>query len=468
MNSKAKGLWHIAGRLICFALVLCMLAGMLPAYAAEVTDETAAETPEEKPATVDIVVAKKDIPQGTYITDDYIQVVTVPNYNIPSNTMSDITAVMTKYSKTDIYEGEYIYAAQISPNKQDKVSNDAMVQDIIESNDKYLVVTDYVLPNTGKDLAALLQKLIEQNPKRTIYFPDGEYVISSTLKTSAAGPTSCSLQLADGAVIKADSKWQKKDGYNSLISLGGLQHMNDINVIGSYYSLIGGTLDGNGKAYGVSIDSGRETLVRNVCIKNAVRGIFVNHGANHVSSDADIEDVTIIGNGDFGSYGMYFIGYDNTITNVRIYNVQTGVYSIGGGNFFKNVQVFNDPEAFKLQDMAIGFKETNRNWYSQCHAENCVTAFDILSASIMSDCSARWTSDKCTKQYAINIDAPKMSINGFRAEFYGEAADTAFLKTNSEVKNAIISGCIFDEELEDSKLYKDLLHTPILPVSTVD
>ena len=38
----------------------------------------------------------------------------------------------------------------------------------------YVIITDYVKANTGEDLADALQNIIDSNPRKTIYFPDGE------------------------------------------------------------------------------------------------------------------------------------------------------------------------------------------------------------------------------------------------------------------------------------------------------
>lgn len=49
----------------------------------------------------------------------------------------------------------------------------------------YVVVTDYIEPNSGKDISKQLQTIIDSNPRRTIYFPDGYYIIDSPLVTPA-------------------------------------------------------------------------------------------------------------------------------------------------------------------------------------------------------------------------------------------------------------------------------------------
>ena len=41
----------------------------------------------------------------------------------------------------------------------------------------YVVVTDYIKNDGTTDVADEIQKIIDENPNRTIYFPDGVYVI---------------------------------------------------------------------------------------------------------------------------------------------------------------------------------------------------------------------------------------------------------------------------------------------------
>ena len=43
----------------------------------------------------------------------------------------------------------------------------------------YVIVTDYVKANTGEDVSDAIQKIINENPHRTIYFPDCECQKSS-------------------------------------------------------------------------------------------------------------------------------------------------------------------------------------------------------------------------------------------------------------------------------------------------
>ena len=128
----------------------------------------------------------------------------------------------------------------------------------------YIVVTDTVAADSGEDVSSEIQALIDANPNRTIYFPDGEYLLSKPIYTPAEPTKSVSLELSDFAVLKATEDWQSGE---AVVQLGGIHPANDTATNGSNYSLEGGIIDGSGVANGVSINSGRETAVRNVSIK---------------------------------------------------------------------------------------------------------------------------------------------------------------------------------------------------------
>ncbi|MBO4791755.1 MAG: hypothetical protein J5592_05675, partial [Clostridia bacterium] len=141
-----------------------------------------------------------------------------------------------------------------------------------------------------EDATGIIQRLIDENPNRVIFFPDGEYVISSPILTPADPSKSVSLLLSDFAVIKASTGWNSGE---AMIRLGGKDPFNTIYKNGSNYSLSGGIVDGSGVASAISIDSGRETSVRNLSVKHAKIGIHIKNGANSGSSDSDISGVNI-------------------------------------------------------------------------------------------------------------------------------------------------------------------------------
>ena len=463
MKTKMRNFRKILIEMICLALVFCVLLGVTPLYANE-------EGAEEEPKTVQIAVIVRDLPKGSRLTDSFIELKEVANIHIPENAVRSLDDITGKYAATDLYVGEYLQKDQMTSTKQTDSSNDVIIKPIIAAEEKFLVVTDYIKADTGKDITAALQLLIDKNPKRTIYFPDGEYLISSTLFLSAMPSESVTLRLSDGAVIRASKSWSIKSNCNFLIAIGGKRSTNDIYNHGSYYCITGGTFDGSGKADGILYDKGRESLIRNVCIKNVDIGIKIELGINNGSSDADFEDITIYGTGTTNSRGIWVIGHDNTFTNIRIYNMHTGVQSNGGSSLYKDIYVYLDPEVKETLEGTKGFTASLWAWISACYAENYEVAFHSSDErTIISDCVAVWTSDKSTTQIAVSAH-PAMTIGGVRAEFYdGEGIQNIFfsLSTNSRhEKKKIINGCFFNESVEDSnKFYEDYCATPIIPIS---
>lgn len=422
MKNKNRFL-KLACEILCLALTLCIIFGVIPSFATEAgATEEAEATEEEKPATVDIVVAAGDIPQGTRLNNEHVKLVTVFNENVPSNAITDLQQVFDKYSACDLHEGEYVFKEQLSNKRISKTDSDLLKQEIVKTDDLYVVVTDYVKADTGEDLSALLQELIDKNPKRTLYFPDGEYVIREPLRTSDLPGKSVSLHLSDGAVIKAADNWRTNETdrtKNCLISVGGNSTgTSDVVSVGSYYSVIGGTLDGNGKAYGISYTSGRESLIKDVCIKNVKIGIFIPTGVNSGSADADFEDIVIYGTGEEGSFGLLIEGHDNTLTNIRIYNMEVAVRCTAGTSLFKSVYAYNDPALMSNYANTKAFYIGSWGWYTDCVAENFAIGFDVRDfRSVVSDNTVRWTSELCTTQIAVKLGSDYIGLSGIRAEF---------------------------------------------------
>ena len=243
---------------------------------------------ETNPATMDVYVFTTDIEFGKKITPDMVTTKTI-NYNAVSSTMITSTKdVVGKYASVDLYAGDFAYKGKVSGRKPTEQLDASEVE---KTRNKYVDVSQFVEPNLGIDVYAALQEVIDNNKSKTIYFPDGEYIISKPLKTSAVATASTSLYLSDNAVIKASDNWIGTD--KALIELGGAEGANNITTAGSNYFFIGGILDGNSKAMGISLVSGRESLVSKVKIVNATVGIHVPNGVNSGSSDMDIEDIHI-------------------------------------------------------------------------------------------------------------------------------------------------------------------------------
>ena len=292
----------------------------------------------------------------------------------------------------------------------------------------YLVVTDTVVADGKTDVADQIQKLIDDNPNRTIYFPDGVYVLGHPILTPADPLKSVDLQLSNYAVLKAADNWSSEE---AMVRLGGECPANDIRTIGSNYSFTGGIVDGNGVANGISIDGGRETKIRDVSIKHTRIGIHIKRGANSGSSDSDVMSVNIVGNRARNSIGVLLEGYDNTLSNMRIADVYVGVEVRSSGNSFRNLHPLYTCGWDDYSD-STGFWDRNgNNWYSFCYSDQFAIGFHLGAniCSIFDSCYCFWYAGKAPWEKGVKADGMFNSImNTFRADFHRDSVKNVFLE----------------------------------------
>ena len=181
---------------------------------------------------------------------------------------------------------------------------------------------------------AVLQGLIDDNPHKTIYLPDGTYLISDTLHISTGNANQVNLKLDHNAVITTDQS------IDYLLEVGTEEGSYDRYAEGSIVWIDGGIFNcGNaGSAIYLSANQ-KQTKVSNTIIYGVDQyGIYIDRGINtSSSSDADIMNVSINGKGsEVGGVGVYAYGYDNKISHVRVNKCQIGVYD-AGGSFYTDV-----------------------------------------------------------------------------------------------------------------------------------
>ncbi len=287
-------------------------------------------------------------------------------------------------------------------------------------------VTDFVPADTGEDVADALQAVIDANPNRTIWFPDGEYLVSHPLRTPADPAKSVDLRLANFAVIRA------AEGFSggAVIALGGKDPYNTTATAGSNYALTGGVIDGNGIADGVNIDSGRETKIQNTSIKNTAVGLHIKYGANSGSSDADIGDVNITGNSAENSVGILLEGYDNTLTNIRIGYVRTGVIVRSCGNALTNIHPLYQIGWEKYEGSCGFVEEATNNLYTYCYSDQFQTAFKITGEgrSVYDNCFCYWWSGEggnCTG-FRVESESFEATVTNLRVDFRDDTDNTLY------------------------------------------
>lgn len=320
----------------------------------------------------------------------------------------------------------------------------------------FLTATDYV-PSDGKtDATEAIQKLIDSNPNRTIVFPDGTYLVSRSILTPADPRKSVHLVLGNYAIFKATGEW--KDG-GAVIRLGASNPANNITIPGSNYGIYGGIIDGSGIADGISIDGGRETRIENVSIKCTQVGVHIKTGANSGSSDADINNVNIVGNDSATSIGVLIEGYDNTLSNMRIASVNKGVWVKSGGNSLRNIHPLYIFAKDQNYETSYGFIiESDNNWFNYCYSDQFATAFNIKKGvSVnLTDCFCWWYSGKVPFQTAIDAEGTFNSIvTGFRMGFHADCTKVTLLKASKGGKGILQNQIMPERKLSDEDVSAD-------------
>ncbi|MBQ9552569.1 MAG: hypothetical protein IJU96_07370 [Clostridia bacterium] len=324
-------------------------------------------------------------------------------------------------------------------------------------------ITEYIVSSDGASVSAQIQRAIDENPNRTIYFPDGEYRLSEPIRTPADPRKSVSLKLDSFAVLTAADDFEGE----ALVMLGGKDPFNDTHTPGSNYSLTGGVIDPRGKAKAITIESGRETVVKDVSVKNATVGIHIKYGANSGSSDADISSVNIIGTGDVNSVGLLVEGYDNTFTNIRIGYVFTGVHIKSAGNSLKNIHPLYY-SGYADYEQSVGFlDEGNDNLYDYCYSDQFCTGFRTTGyqRNIYTNCFTYWYSGDGGKETCFQADKEfDSTVTNMRIGF-SENTKNCVLKTGG------IGVGVFDRPIVDatrvSGNYRYLFYSSSNPLTPI-
>ena len=276
--------------------------------------------------------------------------------------------------------------------------------------------------------ADAIQRLIDANPNREIFFPDGVYLLDKPICTPAHPTNSVALHLSAFAKFKAAPGWSSDE---AMVRLGAIHPANNIMLAGSWYWLKGGIIDGSGVAKGVSIDGGRETLVADLSMKGVKVGLHIKRGANSGSSDADVRNVNIVGNNAPDSIGVLIDGYDNTLSNMRIYACVKGVVINSGGNSLRDIHPL-----FAMRkenyDASVGFEiNSGHVWMDFCYSDQFCTGFKFgpRGGGVLDKCFCYWYLSK-----------PGMRHVGFSAagKFNAKVQSPTVVFKNREATNCLV------------------------------
>lgn len=414
-TNKLKTTYRFVALLCCLCITLSTVF-MTGFDTVDKNDGEAAKIKDEEKL-VEVVRAIDEIEYGELYTEDKLEVVKVSPQAVPEGAITNLTELKDKYASAKLFAGDYVTSAKTVDKKPDN-ADDNKGNEIEEEIDPYklgyVIITKYDSYKDGDNYSPAIKKAIEDNPGRTIYFPDGTYNINEPIVISADPEKSVALRLSHLAIIRAvdwnaDPKVAMirigvEDGESQTKSDEAVS-MDDANLSAQHSSfIIGGNIYGNSMASGISIEGGKDILIYNVSIKRVYNGIHVLYGNNEMGAVyANIDNVNITGYEATGSAGLLVEGTRNTFSNMRIASVQYGVFctETGEGNCFRN-----------LHPLTVGMNDkitVDENGKRNNDARHTVGFYDKSKGNNFDDCY----SDQFASGYVFDEQCRSVVISGF-------------------------------------------------------
>ena len=381
-------------RILCAILCLCMTFGtLLTLTSCNSGSGEPIETTDPNANKVSVVRAIKTIEAGEKIKRADFEEVMIDKNLVPEGAYSTISEVVNKFLLVGVCSGDYLFEGKISKTAPYGEWGEEIHED-------YVIVTEYI--KTGeKDMARCIQKAIDENPNKTIYFPDGMYLIARPLKTSADPAKAVSFRFSNYAHLSVyESEWE---GGDAIIEVGA----NDSSK-GASCSVIGGILGAGNITAAIAVKGGH-AFINNFSIKQATTGIVIKKGAV-----ADVDSGVVIGAGSKsktyeGAIGVLMEGDGSTLTNMRLCDIDVGVKVTGTRNVLRNIHPLY---VGTMHDNSIGFWDAGTdNFFDVCYSDQFAVAFRIgaNTKSIFNGCFGFWYTNN-SRQYGFVADGQFNSI----------------------------------------------------------
>ncbi len=356
-------------RIISVLLCLVMVVSAVFSFASCKKEE-----PIETGTPVKAIRFVQDIAKGEKVTRVSVETIDVLSSDIPEGTYTSEDDVVGKYLLTDVCSGDFAVSSKVTDEKP-------------ATEIDYIVVTDHGV-RAGTDVSVTLQALIDNNPGRTLYFPDGTYRLSKSVKTSADPAKGVSFVCSNYTVFEASSWLEEKDV--AMIRLGAIPYEGtEEEMAAGSCSFTGGIIDANKHCAGISVEGGRNTLIHNVSIKETTVGI-------HLKADySDVDNVVVVGDQTKTAIGVLVDGKYNTVQTMRIYHINTGIWSNGEKNIFRNLHPLYGPSVTGASYDSVGFRDTSSgNFYDMCYSDQFTSGFKVdgKTYSTFNNCFAFWYS----------------------------------------------------------------------------
>lgn len=218
-----------------------------------------------------------------------------------------------------------------------------------------------------------IRAAIEAAEARTVWFPDGIYLVSSEIQTTCEDEKLPFICLDRKAVLKAAENFT--GDY--------VVHIGAFGVGASSYSaqrhrpgFFGGLIDGNGVANGLFSENTHCAHIYGFDVINA-KQIGVKIGPAYgtaTSGDAYVQNVNVLcaNSGDPDSVGFWIDSYDCDVRDIRAGSFCTGVRMLKGGYCANAHPIYGNMG--DVYNSSVGFEINGGTHLTDCYSDNFSTA----------------------------------------------------------------------------------------------
>ena len=320
---------------------------------------------------VSVVRLCKDIEAGGKVAQSYIETVTITKSELPEGAIMTEAEALGKFTLVPMFAGEYLIPDKISDTKP----ADADIEG-------YVVVTEHI--GRSSDMSTTLQALVNRFPNKTFYFPDGIYYLGKTLELPTDPDKSVSFLLSTYAQFAPSETWSgKKEDPLIRFKASSNDAKSTTFENGNECYIKGGQFNCKQKCSAISVEGNAQVLLYNFSIKESHIGINIQ------ADYTDVDNVVITGTNTKDSIGVLVESSYNTLNNMRIFRINTGIKLTEGNNVLRNLH----PLYTGTFESSCGFWDLSEgNYYDICYSDHFATGFRMEehTVSIYNGCFAFW------------------------------------------------------------------------------
>lgn len=384
MKNRKNIIFRLLSVILCMAMLLSISA-CTTAPNDEISDSTDKITnAEAEPVeTMKVVVFSVNAVKGNLLNKYRLEIADVPVTDLPIDPITNIDDAVGKYLLDDADKGSCVSASLLS-------EIDPLVTAHGVGGD-YIIISDIATTNpTIKDMSELIQKAIDENPGKTIYFPDGKYEFTKTVIMPSDPAKSVSFRLSNYATFTTARTWNSAN--TSMIQYGTPESPKTQSGAHTDY-FMGGIFDVNGKCTAIEVYGGGRLFINNVAMEDTKIGVHIKPNAAYNV----IENVNVTSPARNETKGIFVEGTNNTFVNMRIYHSFIGAHLTGKDNVLINIHPLANPSN---NINSIGFYDQGEgNRYSVCYSDQYPVGFkmEAKTRSYFDMCFTFWW-QACTYQ----------------------------------------------------------------------